>query len=209
MRIQAIFASLLLGSILFSTSCTKSPDVTPTSPDAKTFTVDVENAYKTTVTPNPKCFIDFDGGKTYTIQEAPAHAAEIDAMWVYYGYDTQFYIYAANYSSLISATTNGFDAGSLGMGNWSVRNSCILEEAAGMAKGDITAVKTVADLKAKIDSHLNNVSLNFKAFDGTSQTYARVYVFETSTHKRGAFIVNSNTTDSNGGRANITIKVEP
>jgi hypothetical protein len=208
MSIKILFASLLVACTLLNTGC-KKDDPAATAPEAKTFTFDVECAHRTNTTPNAKCFIDFDGGQAYTIQEAPAHAAEIDAIWVYYGYDTQFYLYAPNYSSLIATGSNAFDAGSLGMGSWSVRKGCLLEDAAGMGKGEITGVKTVPELKTLIDAHLNNVSLNFMPFDGTSQTFARVYVFETSGKKRGAFVVNSNSTDSNGGHANITVKIEP
>jgi hypothetical protein len=78
-----------------------------------------------------------------------------------------------------------------------------------LAKGAITGAKSVDDLKALIKSGLDFTSLDFETFDGTSTTFARVFVFETNLKKRGAFIVNTNDVDSNGGRANITIRVEP
>ena len=78
-----------------------------------------------------------------------------------------------------------------------------------LAKGDITGAKNLADLKGLIKSGLDFTSSRFETFDNKSNTFARVFVFETNLKKRGAFIVNANDIDSNGGRANITVRVEP
>ena len=203
------FVPLLAVAFMFMGCPNKQDDtVTTTLPEPKTYTLNVECAYKTTVTPNPSCFIDLDKGVVYNIQNAAAYAADIDLVWVYRGYDTQFYLWALNTNSF-SVATNGFNAGELGLGNWSVRNNCILDYSGSLAKGAITSAKTAEDLKALIKSKLDFYTGNFTEFDGTSSTFAKVFVFETNNKKRGAFIVNSNSTDSNGGRANITIRVEP
>ena len=205
-----LLASFIIVAFTFMGCPNKKDDVIePTIIQPKTYTINFEMAYKTTVNANPKCFIDFDNGKVYDVQTAPAHAADIDAVWVYEnGNSDAMYLFSMN-QNMFSTATDGFNAGELGLGNWAVRSNCILEYKGSLAKGDITGAKSVDDLKALIKSALDFSSLNFQTFDGTSSTFAKVYVFETNRQKRGAFIVNSNSADSNGGRANITIRVEP
>jgi hypothetical protein len=198
-----IIALAFLATIL-SSSC-KKDTTTTVSPDVKTYTFDINMAYKTTVNPNPACFIDVDKGVVYSVQTAPAHAADIDLLWYAYS-STQFYLNIPN-ANIFSIGADGFDAGSFGFGNWSVRNSGFVDYSTTLTKGGFANVKTVADLTTFIK---NNAPIQEEAvFDGTAATFAKVYIFETGAKKHGIIIVNSNSTDSNGGRANITVKVEP
>ena len=194
-------------SCLFMTACVKKTDdaVTTTSPDVKTFTFTINMAYLTTIDASPSCFIDLDKGVTYNVQTAPAHADEIDLVWHYYGFD-QCYLRIPNHNMNI-ATSNAFDIGTLGFGSWSVRNSGLLEYSTSLSKGQVANIKTVSDLTTFIKDDLPIQPEIL--FDGTSATYAKVYTFETGAKKRGVLIANSNTVDSNGGRANITVKIEP
>ena len=206
MNFKTFFASLLIGSTLFTASCKKEETtITDDSqPTVKTHTFNIELAYKTTVNANPKCFIDLDAGIAYNIQEAPAHAADIDLVWFYYGAD-QLYLYKPN-ANIFSITTDGFDIGSLGFGNWSVRNSGLLEYSLTLSKGQVANIKTVANLTDFIKDDLPIQSQI--EFNGDANTFAKVYTFETGQKKRGVLIANSNSYDSNGGRANITVKIQ-
>jgi hypothetical protein len=209
MQIKSLLLASLLTYSLFSVGCIKKEEavVEPAVIAPNTYTLNFELALTTVATPNPKCFIDLDKGMVYDIQTAPAHAADIDLVWVCNNAN-EYFLNAPNVS-YFSVYTNGFNQGELGMANWAVRNSCVISYMGSLAKGAITGAKSVADLKALIKSGLDSASSRFETFDGLSQTTARVFVFETSLKKRGAFIVNNNTVNSNGGLANITIRVEP
>ena len=204
MKLPFIAASLMAITMLCA-SCTKTPDVTPPSPDVKSFTFDIDMAYLTTSNANPACFIDLDKGLVYTVQAAKTHASEIDLVWHYYG-GGQCYLQIPN-NNIFSIVTDGFGIGELGFGDWSVRNGGLLEYSTSLSKGQVAGIKTVANLTEFIKDDLPIQPQIL--FDGTSSTYAKVYTFETGAKKRGVLIANSNTVDSNGGRANITIKIEP
>ena len=205
MKLNFIAISLMALTMLFA-SCKKTEEVTPVaSPDVKTYSFDINMAYLTTVDANPSCFIDLDKGVAYTVQAAKTHASEIDLVWHYYG-GGQCYLNIPN-NNIFSITTNGFSIGDLGFGDWSVRNSGLLEYSTRLSKGQVSGIKTVANLTEFIK---NDLPIQPQiVFDGTSDTYAKVYTFETGAKKRGVLIANSNVFDSNGGRANITVKIEP
>ena len=208
MNIKTLFASLLIGSTLFTASCKKEETTTTddSSPAVKTHTFNIELAYKTTVNANPKCFIDLDAGIAYNVQEAPAHAAEIDLVWFAYNLD-QLYLYRPNSAYLFSLHQDGFEIGSLGFGTWSVRNTGLLEYSTSLSKGQVANIKTVANLTTFMKEDLP-IQEQIE-FNGDSNTFAKVYTFETGQKKRGVLIANSNSYDSNGGRANITVKIQP
>ncbi len=208
MQFKPLFLASIIATSFMFMGCPAKIDDPTTTPDINTFTISFEMAYKTTVNANPKCFIDFDKGMVYDVQNAPPHAADIDAVWTFEnGNSNAMYLFSM-VQNQFSTASNGFNAGELGLGNWSVRNNCILEYDGHLAKGQVTDLKTAADLKALVKSSLDFSTSDFETFDGTSATFAKIYTFETNLKKRGAFIVNSNDTDSNGGRANITIKIE-
>jgi hypothetical protein len=205
MNIKILFASLIIG--LTVSSCKKTDDtvVTTDSPAVTTNTFNIELAYKTTVNANPKCFLDLDKGIAYNVQEAPAHAAEIDLVWLCYS-SNQLYLYKPS-ANIFSIINDGFSIGTLGFGNWSVRNNGLLEYSTSLSKGQVANIKTVADLTTFIKDDLP-IQEQIE-FNGDSDTFAKVYIFETGQKKRGVLIANSNSYDSNGGRANITVKIQP
>jgi hypothetical protein len=205
MQIKSLLLASLLTYSLFSVGCIKKEEVVVEPiPDLNTFTFDIQMAYKTTVNPNPKCFIDLDKGVAYDVATAPAHAAEIDLVWHYYGFD-QCYLDIPN-DNIFSVATDGFDIGELGFGNWSVRNSGVVDNSSTLSKGQVTNIKTAADLTTFLNGKYPIQSEII--FDGSSNTYASVFMFETGQRKKGVLIANSNAYDSNGGRANITVKIQ-
>jgi hypothetical protein len=205
--------SLFLASLLFGltlSSCVKKEtiDDPTTNPDINTFTVDFELAYTKAGTPNAKCFIDFDKGIAYTIQDAVSHASEIDAVWHWRG--QSYYDMAVPYNNgsddfywLLDSA--GFEGADLFAG-WSVRNNGKLDRQSDLIKKQITDLTTNAALTTLYNNSL--VSGSNDDFDGLSATLDKPYAFETGAQKKGFFIVNSVTTNSNGGRANITIKIQ-
>lgn len=209
MQKKSLFLVPLLATVFIFMGCTKQLDdpTTPTS-DINTFTVSFELAFKKATTPNAKCFIDFDKGVAYGIQEAASHASEIDAVW---HWRTQsYYDITVPYNSgsddfYWGLDAAGFEAADLFNG-WSVRNNGKLDRQSGTTKKQITDITTSAALLTLYNNSL--VSGSNDDFDGLSATIDTPYAFETGAQKKGFFIVNSCTTNSNGGVANITIKIQ-
>ncbi len=201
-----VLASIVATSLIFM-GCpakTETPPVTA-SPEFNTYTLDLEMAYSTAINPNPKCFIDLDKGVVYDVQTAAAHAADIDIVWTFT--DNSLMYLSSIAQNQFSTASDGFNATSLGYGNWSVRNHCIIGYGGSLAKSEFSGIKTRDELYYSISNSLQYVHSDYQYFDGSLNTFTNVYVFETNLQKRGGFIVNSNNTNSNGGRANITIKV--
>jgi hypothetical protein len=207
-NMKKIAVVIMLGMLVFSTSCKKKKvEQTPTPEiPIHSYTSTVSLAYANTQT-DPACFIDLDNGAVYTVSQALAHQSEIDIVYVlrYSSANDPMFISIGNFDGGVGYPISYWDKTTLGIDSFTTFNHTLLSDAnsSNTATG-FDAITTVSGFSSWLGSSF--ASSDFNNVDPAM--IGNVKLFRTHQNKRGALKI-LNCQNGSSGFATIEIKVEP
>jgi hypothetical protein len=198
----------LLALNILLCACPKRDLNNPAKKPVKTFTGQMQCLWNESVQPNPKAFLDIDNGKVYDVATAPAHAKEIDLIWMD-GSGGALICSPNEYYEPSSSTSPNFQKGPL-FANWTQRNQTIIDNTTSQTVAQFNAVTNEAELAALYGTIFDNSSIEYGFMECTSAHFANIYFVETTTNgvKKRGYIRFTQGQRGNNNFANFEIKIQ-
>jgi hypothetical protein len=202
------YGSSLLALNIMLCACPKKDLNDPTTNPIKTFTGQMQCLWDESKQANPKAFLDLDNGKVYDVATAPAHAKDIDLIWMD-GSGGALLCSPNDFYEPSSITSPNFQEGPL-FANWTQRNQTIIDNSSSQTVAQFNAVTNKEELAALYGTLFDNSSIEFAFMECTSAHFANIYFVETTTNgvKKRGYIRFTQGQRGNNNFANFEIKIQ-
>jgi hypothetical protein len=202
------YGSSLLALNIMLCACPKKDLNDSTTNPIKTFTGQMQCLWDESKQANPKAFLDLDNGKVYDVATAPAHAKDIDLIWMD-GSGGALLCSPNDFYEPSSITSPNFQEGPL-FANWTQRNQTIIDNSSSQTVAQFNAVTNKEELAALYGTLFDNSSIEFAFMECTSTHFANIYFVETTTNgvKKRGYIRFTQGQRGNNNFANFEIKIQ-